>query len=337
MTEQRRWVTMSEVAQLANVSKITVSRVLRTPAKVSPETRERVQAAIRSLGYVLDETAGSLSSRKSRTVGAPISTLSGSTFASTVDGLSSTLRSSGYQLLLANTDYSNEKEEDFIATMLGHRPVGLVLTSTTHTDEARALLSGSGIPVVELWELSTNPIYHSVGFSNIAAGYSMTRFLYETGRRRIGFIGNTGGSDTRVRQRAAGYIKALHEFGCSEPRSVDAENSATSAERGAEGLSRILEQWPDTDAVFCVSDSIALGAISEAQRKGLSVPQDIAITGFGDFEFANEFGLGLTTVRIPGFRIGQLAAQLILEGKADLADAPRKIDVGFKIVRRRTA
>src|SRR3546814_5769860 len=118
MTEQRRWVTMSEVAQLANVSKITVSRVLRTPDKVSPVTRERVQAAIRSLGYVLDEAAGSLSSRKSRTVGALISTLSGSTFASTVDGLSSILRSSRYQLLLANTDYSNEKEEDRKSTRL---------------------------------------------------------------------------------------------------------------------------------------------------------------------------------------------------------------------------
>jgi LacI family gluconate utilization system Gnt-I transcriptional repressor len=337
MNEQRRWVTMDDVARQANVSKITVSRVLRTPGKVSEGTRERVQAAIRSLGYVLDEAAGSLSSRKARTVGALISTLNGSIFTSTVNGLSSTLRPTGYQLLLANTDYSSHNEESFLSPVLGHRPAGLVLTSTTHTQETRALLSGSGIPVVELWEMPENPICHSVGFSNFAAGYAITAFLHETGRRHIGFIGSRSGSGTRVHQRAAGYLKALDEVTKQTPRNVEGAEGSTALEVGALGLSRLLATWPDTDAVFCVNDSIAFGAIIEAGRRGLRVPDDIAVTGFGDFEFANEFGLGLTTVRIPGFEIGRLAAELILDETRAPLPAPRTIDVGFEIVRRRTA
>ena len=151
MRDERRWVRMSEVAAAAGVSAMTVSRVLRTPDKVSRETCARVEAAIRKLGYVPDEAAGAFSSRRSRIVGALVSTLGGSVFASTVDGLSQTLREAGYQLLLATTNYAPAVEADVIAAMLARRPDGLVLTSTHHTKSAYRLLKGAGVPVVELW------------------------------------------------------------------------------------------------------------------------------------------------------------------------------------------
>ncbi|NJO21788.1 MAG: LacI family DNA-binding transcriptional regulator [Sphingomonadales bacterium] len=328
---------MSEVASAAGVSAMTVSRVLRTPDKVSRETSERVEAAIRQLGYVRDEAAGALASRRSRIVGALVSTLGGSVFASTVDGLSQTLREAGYQLLLATTNYTPQIEADVIAAILARRPDGLVLTSTEHTAAANNLLRGAGIPIVELWELPKKPIDSAVGFSNRAAGRAMTEFLAASGRRRIGFIGRSAVSDTRGQMRRAGYEDALAQLRRA-PRIATPDGLGMDDPRaGAVGLAEILAQWKDTDAVFCASDSVALGALSEARRRGIAVPHDVAIAGFGDFEMASEHGLGLTTVRVPGFSIGAEAAQVVLRRGEAKAPGKRVIDLGFEIVRRMTA
>jgi LacI family gluconate utilization system Gnt-I transcriptional repressor len=334
---KRRWVRMSEVAAAAGVSMMTVSRVLRTPQKVRRETCERVEAAIRKLGYVPDEAAGALASRRSRIVAALVSTLGGSVFASTIDGLSQTLREAGYQLLLATTNYTPQIEADFIAAILARRPDGLVLTSTEHTAAANRLLRGAGIPIVEVWELPQKPIDNAVGFSNRAAGRAMTEFLAASERRRIGFIGRSAPSDTRGQLRRAGYEDALAHLG-QAPRIAMPEGLGTDDPRtGAVGLAAILDQWKDTDAVFCSSDSVALGALSEARRRGIAVPNALAIAGFGDFEMASEHGLALTTVRVPGFSIGEEAARVILQRGEEKARGKRVFDVGFQIIRRMTA
>jgi len=331
--DKRKWVRMSEVAAAAKVSTMTVSRVLRSPEKVRPETCQRVETAIRKLGYVPDEAAGALSSRRSRIVGALVSTLGGSVFSSTVDGLSQTLREAGYQLLLATTNYTPHVEAEFISAMLARRPDGLVLTSTQHTRAAHRLLRSAGVPIVELWELPDRPIDSAVGFSNRAAGKAMAEFLVDSGCRRIGFIGRPEPSDTRGQLRRAGYEDVLAERSLHAPRIVTPAGLGTDDPRaGAVGLAEMLARWPDTGAVFCASDSVALGALSEARRRGLGVPKDIAIAGFGDFEMASEHGLALTTVRVPGFAIGAEAGRLVSQ-----ASKRRVVDLGFQIVRRMTA
>lgn len=337
MVGKRKWARMSEVAAAASVSTMTVSRVLRSPDKVRPETCQRVRAAIRKLGYVPDEAAGALSSRRSRIIGALVSTLGGSFFASTVDGLSQTLREQGYQLLLATTNYTPEIEADSIAAMLARRPDGLVLTSTQHTDVANRLLKRARIPIVELWELPDAPIDSAVGFSNRAAGKAMTEFLADTGHKRIGFIGRASQFDKRGQLRRAGYKAALAARGLHAPRIVSVAGLGDDPRAGAAGLPELLTRWGDTTAVFCASDSIAVGALSEARRRGLVVPDDIAIAGFGDFEMASENGLALTTVRVPGFAIGEEAARLVLQRGNGETTGRQVIDLGFEIVRRMTA
>lgn len=337
-----RWVTMQDVARAAGVSTITVSRALRTPDKVKGATRERVEAAVRALGYVPDQVAGSLSSRESRLVAALVSTLSGSIFASTVDGLAQSLREADHQLLLGTTEYSSASEQALITAALSRRPDGIVLTSGDHTPAARAMLAGAGIPVVEVWELPEHPVDMAVGFSNLEAGRAMTRHLHATGRRRIGFIGGArpvggGEGDRRGRLRRQGYEAALAELGAGPPRLVAEPAGGPMVERGARDLAALLERWPDTDAVFCSSDSVALGAVSEARRRGIAVPGTLAIAGFGDFEFAGEAGLGLTTVSIPGYAIGTEAGRLLLARKRGETVAQPVLDLGFRIVRRATA
>ena len=334
---ERGWVTMADVAAAAGVSPMTVSRALKAPARVKPLTRAKVEAAIEALGYVPDAGAGALASRESRLVAALVSTLSGSIFASTIAGLGATLRAAGHELLLGTTDYSPESEEALLQATLARRPDGLVLSTDRHTPVARRLLARAAAPVVEIWQLPERPVDMAVGFSNYAAGRAMTAFLLDCGYRRIGFVGTLGALDHRGQRRHQGHLEVLEERGVGPARSVGSKAASASPDDGATGLACLLERFPDTDAVFCASDPIATGAVMEAARRGLRVPDDLAIAGFGDFDYAGDAGLGLTTVRIPGERIGAEAGRLILERKAGAIAGPVVIDVGFEIVRRRTA
>ena len=331
------WVTMAEVAAAAGVSPMTVSRALKAPSRVKPATLARVAAAIEALGYVPDAGAGALASRESRLVAALVSTLSGSIFASTIAGLGATLRAAGHELLLGTTEYSPKSEEALLRATLARRPDGLVLSTDRHTRAARRLLARAAAPVVEIWQLPERPVDMAVGFSNYAAGRAMTVFLLELGYRRIGFVGTLGAQDHRGRRRHQGYLEVLAERGLGPPRTVASKAASASPADGATGLARLLDRFADTDAVFCGSDPIATGAVMEAARRGLRVPDDLAIAGFGDFDYAGDAGLGLTTVRIPGERIGQEAGRLILGRKSGTIVGPLVIDVGFELVRRRTA
>ncbi len=328
---------MADVARRAGVSKITVSRVLREPDKVRVDTRKRVLAAIRALDYMPDETAGAFSSGRSRMIGALISTLGGSTFESTINGLSETLAAADFQLLLTTTDFSAAKEAQILPRLLARRPDGIVLTSTQHTRETRKLLDKADIPVVELWELPTRPIHSAVGFSNRHAGRAMTRHLLDRGYETVGFIGARPGNEQRSLMRARGYEDAMKAAGLTA-RLIPGADHVSAVARGALGLGALLKRWPDTRAVFCSSDQVALGALSEARRCGIRIPEDLAVAGFGDFEFSGDAGLELTTLRIPGHEIGVRAARL-LSNYWHPGEQPERgsIDLGYEIVSRRTA
>ena len=325
---------MRDVARAAGVSAMTVSRALRTPGKLAPSTLERVERAVERLGYVPDRIAGALSSHETRVVTALVSTLGGSVFADTVAGLTGGLHAAGYRLLLGTTDYSPEDEEGLIAATLGRRPDGLALTSHVHTRAARTMLRRSGVPVVELWELPEEPIDSAVGFSNREAARAMTRFLYGLGYRHIGLL--VGGEHRDLRRRE-GYLAALGELGLGEPRVVPTDPAMGAVEAGAAGLARLRERWPDADAVFCTSDLLALGTLAQARRLGLAVPGEIAVAGFGDFEYSGSAGLALTTLRVPGLAMGEEAARVILGRRSGEITGPVTVDLGFEPVRRATA
>lgn len=333
MADGRKWVTMGDVAARAGVGKITVSRALRTPSKVSPATLRKVQAAVDELGYVLDETAGALSSQRSRVVGALVSTLEEAVFAATVRGLTEGLAKGGLQLMLSTTQYDPEAEAALLPTMLGRRPEALVLTSDDHTEPAHRMLSRSGLPVLELWELPKQPVHAAVGFSNRAAGAALTRHMVETGRHRVAFLGLDRPHDRRARLRMEGYRDCAGHLAAERVVAVKARPGAVGPDYGAEGLAEILRRWPDTEAVVCVSDMVAMGALCEARRRGLDVPGRLAISGFGDFDMAQDSALALTTIHIDGAAIGRRAAELILAG-----DIPRGLreDMGFSLIRRAT-
>jgi len=333
-----RWSTMKEVANLAGVSKITVSRVLRSPKLVSPTTREKVQNAISELGYVPEAAAGALSSGKSQIVAANISTLSGSIFLPTINKLSSILSQHGIQLILSNSEYSEEIEFQQLSALIAQRPLGLVLSNAFNSPKRRSMLSRMGCKVIEIWDLPTKPIDYAVGFSNFDAGYSMTQFLFKHCLyKKIAFLGTKQGFDRRSEMRFQGYKKFQIKHK-NKIRTVDLNASGKgSIYDGTIGLNWILDKWPDTDAIFCSGDVLAIGAVCEAKRKGLSVPKDIAISGFGDIEFSNGYGIDLTTIKVRGEEIGAHVANIIIGDREEDFIENKAIDVGYDIVRRSTA
>ncbi len=333
-----RWSTMKEVANLAGVSKITVSRVLRSPKLVSPGTREKVEKAINQLGYVPEAAAGALSSGQSQIVAANISTLSGSIFLPTINRLSSVLSQHGIQLILSNSEYSEETEFRQLSALIAQRPLGLVLSNAFNSPKRRSMLSRIGCKVIEIWDLPDQPIDYAVGFSNFDAGYSMTQFLFDQcAYKKIAFLGTKQGFDRRSEMRFQGYKNFQIKYK-NQIRAVDLNASGKgSIYDGTIGLNQILEKWPDIDAIFCSGDVLAIGAVCEAKRKGLRVPQDIAISGFGDIEFSNGYGIDLTTIKVRGEEIGAHVANIIIGDREEDFIENKAIDVGYDIVRRSTA
>jgi LacI family transcriptional regulator, gluconate utilization system Gnt-I transcriptional repressor len=303
--------TMMDVAQLAGVSAMTVSRALKDGASIAPETREKIKKAVDKLGYVLDQSAGSLSSKRTGFVAALIPSINNSNFADTARGLTDALEGSGLQLLLGYTDYSTAKEEELIESMLRRRPEAIVVTGGTHTARARKLLENSGIPVVETWDVPKKPVQHVVGFSNADASSELVKYLYKKGYHKIAFIGGTTNRDTRGADRRAGYEAAIQELGLTQSRVISFGTPPITM-KGGEAIVRLIEQWPDVEAAICVSDLSAFGALMECHRRGWKVPKRVAIAGFGDFEISGTCHPAITTVGVNCYDIGMKAGSVLL-------------------------
>ncbi len=304
--------TMSDVARRAGVSSMTVSRALRDGASIASETREKIMKAVDELGYVLDQSAGSLSSKRTGFVAALVPSLNNSNFADTARGLTDALQGTGLQLLLGYTDYSTEKEEVLIESMLRRRPEAIVVTGGKHTLRGRKLLVNAGIPVIETWDLPSKPVRHVVGFSNAEAAEALVKYLYQKGYRKIGFIGGTSNRDTRGADRREGYERAMAMLGLTDTRIMSFGTPPISMRQGGEALARLVEQWPDVEAAICVSDLSAFGALSECQRRTWPVPKRIAIAGFGDFEISSCSYPTITTVGVNCYDIGKRSGELLL-------------------------
>ncbi len=341
MTKRAPAPTMADVAARAGVSTMTVSRALKDGASIAPDTRRRIMKAVEELGYVLDLSAGSLSSKRSGFVAALIPSINNSNFADTARGLTDALAGSGLQLLLAYTDYSVEKEEELIGSMLRRRPEAIVVTGGSHTARARKLLESSGIPVVETWDLPKKPVHHVVGFSNAEASKSLVRYLHGKGYRRIAFIGGTTNRDTRGADRRAGYETAMAQLGLTESRIISFGTPPISMKQGGEAVVRLVEEWPEVEAAICVSDLSAFGAVMECNRRKWKVPQRIAIAGFGDFEISSCCYPAITTVGVHCYDIGNRAGDLLLraiEGeRAGVPVARETIITEFEVIARDSA
>lgn len=303
--------TIFDVAQLAGTSAISVSRYFNAPELVGADTRERIRAAIAQTGYIRNQAAGGLASTQGRIVSAIVPSVSNSIFAETIQGLANTLSAHDYQLLLATHNYSLENEEKIVRAMLGWSPRALVLTGVTHSPGTEALLAGLAMPVIETWDLQDGRPYTQVGFSHVDAGAQMTAYLLSKGYRKIVFVDSSNTGDFRAMQRAEGYRTVMQTAGARV--SVVRPREAEPLEAGRQILLEQLRKRTHPDALFFCNDNMAAGAIYEAARAHIRIPEQCAIAGFGDFSFAAQLMPSLTTISVPRYEIGQRAAYNILK------------------------
>jgi LacI family gluconate utilization system Gnt-I transcriptional repressor len=308
----RKPPTMADVAKATGVSPMTVSRAFKHDSSVSETTREAILKAAEDLGYVFDATASTLRSQKTNFVAVTIPSINNANFAETVGGLTEGLKARGLQILLGNTEYDIHEEERLIEQLLRRRPEAIVVTGGKHTDRSRRLLANAGIPVIETWDLPSDPLGHVVGFSNADAVRGMVDHFVTQGYTRIAFIGGDADRDTRGTDRRAGFIAAMQAHGLDTSRLIAAGAPPISMREGADAMAQLLTTLPDTEAVICVSDLSAFGALSECQRRGIAVPQQIAIAGFGDYEIGAVCVPSLTTINPHPREIGAQTAALIL-------------------------
>ncbi|NYE60930.1 LacI family gluconate utilization system Gnt-I transcriptional repressor [Duganella sp. 1224] len=321
--------TLADVARVAGVSPITVSRALNQPQLVRPHTLARVQAAVTETGYVRSLQGGALAAARSRLVSLVLPSIGTPIFADMVQAASEQLTAAGYQVLLGLSSYEAWREELLVDTILSRRPDGVILTGALHTDHTRRRLQAARVPVVETWDLTPSPVDMMVGFSHEEVGHAIARHLLERGYRRIAILAV---DDPRAARRNQGLQAGLSRHGVAVA-ALEVMPLPSTFALGRDGLAALLARQPDLDAVVCSSDTLAHGVLTEAIARGLAVPARLAVIGFGDLNFAARTHPPLSTVRVDGANIGRRAAQAILD-RIDGKAVPAQTDTGFALVQR---
>ena len=333
--QRKKTVKLSDVAAFANVSVVTASRALRLPDLVSPATRAKVAAAVTALGYVPNPAAQALASARSRLIGVVIPSLTNQIFADLLRGVMDGLDGTGYTPQFVNTRYVTTREEDLLRIFATQRPAGMIVTGIDQSPEARKLLREMGCPVVQVMETGPEPIDMIVGCNQREAGRVAVKHLIDKGYRRIGFLGAR--MDPRAQRRLAGYRDILQaETLADDDRLVQTSPKPSSYTLGGQLLSDLLARCPDVDAVFCANDDVALGALFECQRRGISVPAQLGIVGFNDLDVASCCVPSLTSVRTYRYQTGLSAVQLILSRLRDAPVTERSVDAGFELMARQS-
>ena len=308
--EHRRTLTLRDVSEASGVSEMTVSRVLRNRADVSPATREKVLEAARALGYVPNKIAGGLASQRVNLVAVIVPSLSNMVFPEVLGGISAALDDTGLQPVFGVTNYSPEREEAVLYEMLSWRPSGVILAGLEHTDAARTMLENAGIPVVEIMDTDGVAIDSVVGISHVAAGRQMAELILAAGYRRIGFLGSNMPDDHRARKRMEGLQEGLAAQGV-ELAATEFYGGGSALKKGREMTEAILRRQPDLDFLYYSNDMIGAGGLLYCLEQGLDIPGKLGLAGFNGLEFLDGLPVQMATIDTCRREIGERAAQII--------------------------
>ncbi len=324
-------VTLADVAKMAGVSPMTVSRTIRGEGAVSDAIRKRVFDAVEELDYIPDVSARKLASRAEKMVymiGRPnlISAYSESVVAAEV-----TLRLANVRLQVSYISSDPELEYSKVIEALGSTPLGIILVDEPQEARTRKLLAKARCPVIYLMDIPSNAADLVVGLDHVEVGHAATRHLLERRYSRIAFLAPA--PDWRVLARIDGYKSAMHEARLSDRIVVKAASQPSGAKVGSALLRELLDEHPEIEAVCCYDDEIALGAVFEGHRRGLDMPERLGISGFGNIEVAAACEPPVTTVA-PNFELmGAQAGDLLLRAKRQL-HVEKTINVGFEMIER---
>lgn len=304
-----------DVADRAGVSVGTVSNVLNSPAKVAAATAERVLAAIEELGFVRNDAARQLRAGSSRSIGMLVLDVRNPFFTDVVRGAEERAEDEDLSVLVANSDERQDRESAHLDLFEEQRVRGVLITPVGEVGERLERLRARGIPVVLVDRLDGTGRFSSVSVDDVAGGRAAAQHLLDTGRRRILFLGGpTGLRQVRDRLQGAREAVALLPGARLETLPIDGLTMTEGVRAGR----RILDLDDRPDAVFAANDLVALGVLQGLGIiGGLRVPEDVAIVGYDDIEFAAAAAVPLTSVRKPRAELGRLAAAMVLEEASD--------------------
>jgi LacI family transcriptional regulator len=302
---------LAEVAQLADVSTATVSRVFNEPAKVSPAVQCRVREAAVTLNWIPNAAGRALASSRTHIAGAIIPTLDNEIFARQVSGMQAVFAEQGFTLLLGCSNYDPHESLNQVQAMLGQGVEVLAIVGESHPPQMFEALRLRGVPYVVTYAYRKESPHPCVGFDNRAAFRAMADYILSLGHRQIAAIFQPVEDNDRVTARLGGLQESLHDCGV-DLRPSDLHVGPSTMEFGAESLRRIMAGKARPTAIICGNDNHALGAISAALELGFEIPNDLSITGFDDLAISSLFSPRLTTMWVDNVEIGRVAARQLL-------------------------
>jgi LacI family transcriptional regulator len=307
-------VSIREVAAHAGVSVGTVSNVLNRPDVVAEPTRSRVQAAIKQLGFIRNESARQLRAGRSRTVGLVVLDVANPFFTDVARGVEDEASESGLAVILCNSDDQQTKETHYLELLEEHRVQGILITPVSGAYERLARLQRRGTPVVLLDSRSPTRGQCSVSVDDVLGGDIAVTHLLEARHERIAFVGGPM-TIRQVADRREGAIRALERSGLRGDQLQVIETAALNVPAGKLAGAEIAGMPPGRrpTSVFCANDLLALGVLQEMTASRIRVPDSISIVGYDDIDFAAAAAVPLSSVRQPRHLLGRTAAQLLLD------------------------
>jgi LacI family transcriptional regulator len=323
--------TINDVAKRAGVSPVTVSRVLNGAPNVNAATRERVNQAIAELGYVPNVVARSLRLRRTRSLALILPDITNPFWPTVARGVEDAAQQDGYTVLLCNSDENAGKQARYLEAVVSQQVDGVIIAPCDSDSAKLAMLRERSIATVIIdrkvdgWDVDT------VRGDSVGGAHALVRHLVELGHRRIAML--TGPMETSTSQdRVAGYEAALEHAGlpCDPELVCYGEFREAS---GREMMEKVLKSCPDVTAVFAANNAIALGVVEALGKRGLRVPQDIALVCFDDLAPASQLFPFLTVAEQPAYEIGFEAARLLLHAlQADAPLAPQHVMLPGRLI-----
>ena len=309
--KQETAATMKDVALKAKVSTATVSRALMNPDKVSQATRNRVEKAAREVGYLPQPMGRNVKRNESRTILVIVPDICDPFFSEIIRGIEVTAANHGYLVLIGDCAHQNQQEKTFIDLIITKQIDGMLLLGSRLPFDASIEEQRNLPPMVMANEFAPELELPTVHIDNLTAAFDAVTYLYEQGHKRIGCI--AGPEEMPLcHYRLQGYVQALRRCGIMVDPQYIARGDFT-FEAGSKAMQQLLDLPQPPTAVFCHSDVMALGALSQAKRQGLKVPEDLSIIGFDNIDLTQFCDPPLTTIAQPRYEIGREAMLLLLD------------------------
>ena len=322
-------MNINQIAKLAGVSSAAVSRYLNN-GYLSEEKRQAIAKVIDETGYIPSTQAQTLRTKKTKIIGVIIHKIDSDSISQVVAGIGDILNEKGYKMLLANTDNSDEKEIEFINTFKQNIVDGIILLGTVLTPKHKKALKDLTIPYVVLGQQTdiSTCIFHD----DYTAAYELTNYILDKGHKNIGYIGVTENDIAVGINRKKGFLDALEKHDITLPAGL-IKTGPFNMDNGYENTMALLKQYKNIDAILCATDTIALGAIKYLNEKGIKIPDDIAVAGFGESKASSILSPSLTTVHFYYRECGIEGARYLLDkiAKPDIVDKAMRL--GFEIIK----